>query len=78
MGWCGFELYGCGLRGCGIPAALPAPRAVLAGFKVLGLPVGDPFGATLEVSAEEVAHAVGVFEALYVNGEGREHLKNAV
>jgi hypothetical protein len=50
----------------------------LGGFEVGGLAIGDPFWAALEVGAEEVADAVGVFEAADVDGEGGENLENAV
>jgi hypothetical protein len=74
----GVEFGGSRLCGRRVPAALPAPGAVLAGFEVCGLPLGDPFRAALEVGAEEVAHAVCVFEVADVDGEGGEDLKNAV
>lgn len=74
----GFELDGLALDGRGVPGALPAPGALLACFEELGLVVGDPFGAALEVCAEEVADAVGVLEGLDVDGEGGEDLEDAV
>jgi hypothetical protein len=50
----------------------------LVGFEVLDLAVCDPLRAALEIGAEEVADAIGVFEALDVDGEGRENLEYAV
>jgi hypothetical protein len=75
---CGIEFGWCGLDRCGVPAALPAPGALLAGFEVLDLTVGDPFWAALEVGAEEVADTVCVFEATDVNRQCRKDLKDTV
>jgi hypothetical protein len=74
----GVEFCGSCLCRRGIPGTLPAPGAVLGGFEVGGLAVGDPFWAALEVGAEEIADAVGMFEAADVDGECGEDLENAV
>jgi hypothetical protein len=72
------QLHGRGMCRRGIPAALPAPGALLAGFQERGLPAGDPLGAALEVGTQEVADAVGMLEGMDVDGEGRQDLQDAV
>lgn len=74
----GVELDGrCQGRG-GVPRALPAPGALLRGFEEGGLAVGDPVWAAFEIGAEEVAHALCVFESLGVDGKGGKDLEDAV
>jgi hypothetical protein len=45
---------------------------------VFYLAVADPFRHAFEVGAEERTDTVGVLETLYVNGQSREDLQDAV
>jgi hypothetical protein len=51
---------------------------LLASFELLDLTVGDPFRKTLQVGAEKIAYAIGIFEGLDVDGQRGKDLKNSI